>query len=103
MKSPSAKAYDAGVRAEAAFIEELRRCQHPQAEPVILSTGELVACVCIGCYQPLPADYIGQQVEQAQRKAFCTHAETMEIVDFGRAPADSRYSCAECGGWVSVS
>lgn len=73
MKSPSAKAYDLGVLVEATFVADLKRCRHPQAEPVILTTGELVACVCIGCYQPLPADYIESQAEQAQREAYCTH------------------------------
>lgn len=85
---------DLGARAEATFVADLKRCRHPQAEPVILTTGELVACVCIGCYHQLPADYIAFQ---------CDHSETMAYADFDRVPAGSRFRCVECGDWVSDS
>lgn len=61
--------YALGAHAAATFEVDLMRCRHPQAEPVILTTGELVACVCIGCYQPLPAGYIEDQAKQAHLEA----------------------------------
>lgn len=84
-----------GALAEATLAADLRRCRHPQAEPVILSTGELVACVCIGCYHQLPADYIGGQVEQAQREAYCTHDDEVDITGFGQV--EHTHTCTGCG------
>lgn len=65
----------------------------------MLSTGELVACVCIGCYQQLPAGYIEDQAQQAHRKAYCSHTEVVEVTSFGKA--NRQYTCTGCGGWVS--
>lgn len=65
MKSPSAQAYADGVQQAETFAQELKRCRHPQVEPVTLSTGELVACVCIDCYEQLPADYIEPHLHAA--------------------------------------
>lgn len=70
-------------------------CRHPQAEPVILTTGELVACVCIGCYQQLAAEYIERQAEQAQREAYCTHEHELSLRSWGQ-PSDSLI-CSYCG------
>lgn len=101
MKSPSAKMRSLGARAEVTLVRDLRRCQHPQAEPVILSTGELVACVCIGCFGPLPADYIERQAETAHLKAYCVHEDSVEITAFGSR--DRTHACRVCGAWVSDS
>ena len=43
-----------------------RRCAHRQAEPVILCTGELVACVCVECFEPLPARWVETQRRKAR-------------------------------------
>lgn len=101
MRSPSAKMHGLGARAEATLARDVRRCQHPQAEPVILSTGELVACVCVTCFNPLPADYIERQAERAHLEAHCTHSNTVEITAFGEA--NRRYTCIGCGSWLSDS
>lgn len=101
MKSPSAKAYALGAQAAATFEADLMRCRHPQAEPVILTTGELVACVCIGCYQQLPADYIGWQRDRSYVEAYCTHDDKVEVTAFGKA--DREYNCTACGSWISDS
>jgi hypothetical protein len=71
------------------------RCAHRQAEPVVLSTGEVVASVCIECYAPLSADYIDSQRERAERTAFCEHDEKAEITMFGEAKRS--YICIDCG------
>lgn len=78
---------------------QAQRCQHPQAEPVVLSTGEQVACVCIGCYEQLPADHIKRQAEAAHREAHCDHTGAIEVTAFGKA--DRHFICNECGSWVS--
>lgn len=83
--------YTLGVQAEATLHQDLRRCQHPQAEPVIPTTGELVACVCIGCYEQLSADYIEQQAERAHLAAYCRHSGTRFV----------QSTCSECGSQVS--
>lgn len=79
--------YALGAQKAATFVADLQRCRHPQAEPVILSTGELVACVCIGCYQQLSASYIKDQADDAHRLAYCSH----------RGSRFSRSTCSECG------
>jgi hypothetical protein len=93
--------HDLGVKAEATFVADLRRCRHPQAEPVVLTTGELVACVCIGCYQQLPADYIERQATEAHVEAYCLHKDSVEVTRFGSR--DRTYACRDCGSWVSNS
>jgi hypothetical protein len=95
VKSPSPKEY-----ADALFAG-LMRCRHPQAEPVILSTGELVACVCIGCYQQLPAEYIDWQRDRSNLEAYCPHRDKVEVTGFNKA--DREFICRACGGWVSDS
>jgi hypothetical protein len=70
-------------------------CQHPQAEPVVLITGETVACVCISCMAQLRPDYIEDQHEAAYRRAYCEHGEQVEIRSFDRWLATP--ICTECG------
>lgn len=77
------------------------RCVHLQAEPVALSTGEQVACICIGCHQQLPAGYIEDQATKAHREAYCTHEDSLEVTRFGSP--DRTYACGDCGSWVSDS
>lgn len=36
-------------------------CQHPNPEPVVLTTGEVVAAVCPDCLQPLPPSSVGSE------------------------------------------
>ena len=36
-------------------------CQHPNPEPVDLTTGEIVAAVCPDCLQPLPPSFVGSE------------------------------------------
>jgi hypothetical protein len=57
----------------------VRWCAHRQADWVTLSTGEVVATVCVECLAALPADYIARQVARAEREAFCEHSETTEL------------------------
>lgn len=85
------EAYMTGLRAG------LAGCTHRQAEPVILSTGEVVACVCIDCFGSLPADRIDDQHERAEREAFCEHPDTVELTTFGSAKRS--YTCIDCGAW----
>lgn len=70
-------------------------CSHRQAEPVVLSTGELVACVCIACLAALSADWIDNQRERAVRIAYCDHGDQIEITQFGQAVR--QYLCNGCG------
>lgn len=36
-------------------------CQHPNPEPVVLTTDEVVAAVCPDCLQPLPPASVGSE------------------------------------------
>lgn len=74
------------------------RCAHRQAEPVVLSTGEIVACVCIECLDPLSAGYVEDQRERAEQAAFCRHDETVELTMFGSAKRS--FMCVDCGSWL---
>jgi hypothetical protein len=71
------------------------RCSHQQAEPVVLSTGETVACVCISCIEPLAANWIANQRSTAERVAYCRHEDLVDITGFGKVETD--YICAGCG------
>lgn len=80
----------------------MNECLHRQAEPVELTTGEIVACVCIECLQPLPADHIARQIrdawDEARRERLrktCPHTESVEIITFGMAEAE--HMCLWCG------
>lgn len=48
-----------GEMAAARLQAALGGCQHEQAEPVELSTGEVVAAVCPSCWRSLPAEWVG--------------------------------------------
>jgi hypothetical protein len=96
---------DAGRLAFAAAVEATgglvisgaqQRCPHRQAEPVILSTGEQVACVCIACFAPLAAGWIIDQRSTAERVARCAHDDLIDISAFGEYPG-SHQICAGCG------
>lgn len=71
-------------------------CSHRQAEPVLLNTGELVACVCIACLRALPYDWISDQMHRAYREAHCEH-EWIEMPTLGSAEVDAQ--CRDCGTW----
>lgn len=62
----------------------LEGCTHDQAEPVVLSTGEVVACVCVACIEALPADWIANQYRRAEREAWCTHENWVADIRFGQ-------------------
>ena len=68
-------------------------CRHVQAEPVVLSTGETVACVCIWCFEPLPADYIARQAALCEREAYCAHGTLISVNAEGMT---SWEFCADC-------
>lgn len=72
-------------------------CAHPQAEPVILSTGEQVACICLNpdCYQQLPADYITTQRDIAELRACCEHENRIDLIELGTVDWDQ--ICQDCG------
>lgn len=72
----------------------LSGCAHQQAEPVILSTDETVACVCIACLAPLSADWITNQRDKAEREAHCDHEREYEDRRLGYLP---RLQCFGCG------
>ena len=72
-------------------------CVHRQAEPVTLTSGEQVACICIECFQQLPADYITGQMLRAELEAYCAHFETIEFTKFGDSCRS--YQCLHCGAW----
>ena len=76
-----------------------RRCNHQQAEPVVLSTGETVACVCISCLAGLSAGYVEQQRRRAEVAAYCDHSDVVELAEFGKEPADWDRMCTTCGAW----
>jgi len=69
-------------------------CAHSQAEPVVLSTGETVASVCVGCLAGLATDYIDRQRGRAEREAFCTHDDLIEMTSLGELPWSI---CTQCG------
>lgn len=85
---------EAGERLAIALQVAFGGCPHWQAEPVILNTGELVACVCISCLRALPYDWISDQLHRAHREAYCTH-EWIETPTLGRAEVDAQ--CRDCG------
>lgn len=70
-------------------------CRHQQAEPVVLITGETVACVCIRCLERLSAEYIDQQYDRAYQIATCPHNDTVDVAAYGGFPRT--VWCAECG------
>jgi hypothetical protein len=70
-------------------------CPHSQAEPVVLSTGELVACVCIACLCALPFDWIQDQRTRAERHARCEHDDEVDITAFGKVL--TMLVCTICG------
>lgn len=70
-------------------------CWHRQAEPVTLSTGEVVACICIECYQQLSLGYIEDQRKRAEIAANCDHDDWVDITGFG--DQYRRYICLYCG------
>jgi hypothetical protein len=71
-------------------------CWHEQAEQVVLSTGETVACVCTGCLEALPANYVARQYELAYRVAYCPHDDIVEAGSW-EDPGLVRI-CTSCGG-----
>ena len=75
------------------------RCTHQQAEPVVLSTGETVACVCIICLSALSADWVTNQRRRAEQTAHCAHDDLIELGMFGQHPADADRICRDCGAW----
>lgn len=70
-------------------------CAHQQAEPVVLSTGETVACVCITCLAPLTATWIDNQRHRAEITAHCAHDNLIDITAFGQVETD--HLCNGCG------
>lgn len=72
-------------------------CSHRQAEPVVLFTGETVACVCILCMEQLPSDWIDMQRWRAETEARCSHEDLAEITRFDSPHRE--YTCLTCGGW----
>lgn len=87
-----------GITGEEAAVHikaALGGCPHVQAEPVVLYTGELVACVCIICLDKLPANWIAGQREHAELVAYCTHETLIELRSLGQLHPD--YTCNRCG------
>jgi hypothetical protein len=74
-----------------------RPCVHQQAEPVILTTGERVACVCISCYAQLDRSYIEWQRKHAEIVAHCKHASQVDLAELGKPPSQWDRICTECG------
>lgn len=77
--------------------ETVRPCAHRQAEPVVLSTGEAVACVCTTCLAPLSATWIDDQRRRAEITAYCAHEDLVDITGFGKV--EREIICATCGAW----
>lgn len=73
----------------------LPRCAHQQAEPVVLSTGETVACVCIACLGSLSANWVDDQRHRAEIAAHCAHDNLIDITAFGQVETD--HLCNGCG------
>lgn len=78
------------------MISPESRCPHRQAEPVVLTTGETVACLCVVCLEALPADYVDRQRDTAHAIAVCLHEDTAEITTWG-SPAYGYEICTACG------
>lgn len=76
-------------------LAPLPACMHQQAEPVILSTGRTVACVCIACLTPLASNWIQQQRDRAEREARCDHDQTWDDRRLGSAK--TWRGCNGCG------
>ena len=66
---------------------------------MILSTGELVACVCIECFTPLEMGYIIQQRRETERAAYCKHQDRVTLSSWGSELETE--VCTECsaGPW----
>lgn len=73
----------------------VRRCRHQQAEPVVLCTGEMVACICTRCFEQLPAGYIDTQREWAEIAAYCDHDDEIDVQAF--ADPHPVFMCLRCG------
>lgn len=59
---PPSTSLDFGVSAEVAGLRlaaAMGGCQHQDAEPVELITGEVVGAVCPSCWKSLPAEWVG--------------------------------------------
>jgi hypothetical protein len=92
-------AYEAGESAKLVMEMVGGGCLHRQAEPVILSTDEHVACVCITCYRQLPPTWILDQRARAEHEAYCKHDQTVDVTPFGKVPG-SEVTCLGCGAWL---
>lgn len=46
-----------GAEAAVSLAAALGPCRHPEAEPVVLLTGEIVAAVCVTCLAELPPSW----------------------------------------------
>lgn len=90
-------AADAGERLSVIMAMAGGGCRHLRAEPVILCTGEQVACVCVSCFRQLPRDWISNQRDHAHREAFCQHEEWLEMPELGRLAVDAQ--CRACSTW----
>jgi hypothetical protein len=66
-------AYEAGESLSLAMGVLAGGCPHQRAEPVILCTGEQVACICTRCYRQLPETWILDQRARTEREAYCQH------------------------------
>ncbi|MEV0993435.1 hypothetical protein [Nonomuraea sp. NPDC050202] len=65
------------------------RCDHAQAVPVeSVVTGEILAALCPGCDQQLPAEFLG-----------CPHDNAIDITNLAELPGQR--ICNDCGttGW----
>lgn len=92
-----------GISAVEAVINlkvALGGCQHQQAVPVQLVTGETVACLCIACLDRLPADWIDRQRRRAEREARCSHDRYVEDRRFGSSLTVRL--CTDCGVTLSL-
>lgn len=77
------------------MADVLARCAHRQAEPVTLTTGEVVACACVECLHALPIGYVDQQRASAHGRALCPHEDREELKAWGGVVVASR--CVSCG------
>jgi hypothetical protein len=77
-------------------------CRHPQADTVVLSTGEVAACVCVGCFAELPADYIDRQLQAAHLQATCSHEDAEYVMTAGSAIPVRKF-CTECSASSRVA
>lgn len=70
-------------------------CAHRQAVEVVVAHGEIVACVCVECFEQLSPHWIAGQLDRALAEAYCPHDRTVDTTMLGMVVPERM--CIDCG------